>query len=64
MFMSVCDIRWSSRPVKLSAHGLLYTPSPGHGKTALCAFDANTPLGAAKAAVNWVLAVVGSTLTN
>src|SRR5512142_12730 len=38
-FISVCDIRWSSRVWKLPDHGLLYTPSPGHAKSAMSALD-------------------------
>src|SRR5690349_14151924 len=52
----VFDMRWSSRVWKLSDHGLLKTPSPGQSSIALSAFEANTPPGAASAAVSSVLA--------
>src|SRR5579872_6930445 len=61
--MSVFDIRWSSRVLKLSAHGLSYTPSPGQGIFALSSLLVNTPAGSPNAAASWVFAVPGSTLT-
>ena len=59
--MNVFDMRWSSRVEKLFAHGLLYTPSPGHEILALSEFDAMT-LPPANAAVSSACAFAGSAL--
>src|SRR5438034_4733025 len=62
IFMSVRDTRLSSRPLKLSDHGLLYRPSPGQFSCALSAFDVMMPAGSFSAAVSSLAALAASTL--
>src|SRR4051812_9138028 len=55
--------RGSSRVLKLFAHGLSYTPSPGQANVGIWSLDLMSPPGAVTAASNWVFAVAAATFT-